>query len=136
MDRSTPGFPVLHHPPELTQTHVHGVGDATNISSPVVPFSSCLIKSFSASGSFPVSPPFSSGCQNIGALASASVLPMNIQGRFPLRLTGLISVQSKQLLSLLQHHSLKASVIQHSAFYIVQFSHPYMTTGKITTLTI
>ena len=61
------------------------------------PLSSPSIKSFSASGSFLVSLPFSSRCQSTGALASGSVLPMNIQGWFPLRLTGLISVQSKWL---------------------------------------
>ena len=94
MDCSTPGFPVLHHLPELTQTHVHWVGDSwwchPTISSSVVPIS-CL-QSFPASGSFPVSQFFASGGQSIGASASASVLPMNIQGWFPLRLIGLISL--------------------------------------------
>ena len=66
------------------------------ISSSAVPFS-CHLQSFSASGSFPVSQFFASGGQSIGASASASVLPMNIQGRFPLGLTGLISLQSKEL---------------------------------------
>ena len=61
------------------------------ISSSVAPFSSCF-QSFPASGSFPMSQLFASGGQNIGA--SASVLPMNIQGWFPLRWTGLISLQS------------------------------------------
>ena len=64
------------------------------ISSSVVPFSSCL-QSFPASGSFPMSQFFASGGQSIGASASASVLPMNIQGLFPLRLTGFISLPSK-----------------------------------------
>ena len=59
------------------------------ISSSVIPFSSCL-HSFPASGSFPISQLFASGGQSIGASASASVLPMNIQGQFPLELTGLI----------------------------------------------
>ena len=54
-------------------------------------------------------------------LASASVLPMNIQGWFPLELTGLISLLSKRLKSLLQHHSLKASIFCHLAFFMVQF---------------
>ena len=66
------------------------------ISSSVVPFSSCL-QSFPASGSFPVSWLFMSGGQSIGASASASVLPMNIQGWFLLGLTGLISFLSKGL---------------------------------------
>ena len=96
MDCSMPGFPVLHHLPEFVQTHVHCVGDAIQPSHPVVPFSSCL-QSFPASGSFPMSPLFASGGQNIGASASASVLPMNIQDWFPLGLTGLISLQSKWL---------------------------------------
>ena len=66
------------------------------ISSSFVPFSSCL-QSLPASGSFPMSQLFASGDQSIGASASASVLPMNIQGWFPLGLTGLISLQSKGL---------------------------------------
>ena len=76
---STPGFPVHHQLPELAQTHVHRVGDSIqNISSSVLPFSSCL-QSFPASGSFQMSQFFPSGGQNIGASASASVFPMNIQ---------------------------------------------------------
>ena len=66
------------------------------ISSSVVPFSSCL-QSFLALGSFKMSWLFTSGGQSIGASASASVLPMNIQGWFPLGLIGLISLQSKGL---------------------------------------
>ena len=104
------------------------------VSSSVIPFSSCL-KSFSASGSFPVSQFFASGGQNIGVSASTSVLPMNIQDLFPLGLTGWIpwTVQGT-LKSFLQHHSSKASVLKCSAFFIVQLSHPYMTTGKIIAL--
>ena len=70
--------------------------------------SSCP-QSFPASGYFPISQLFTSDSQSIGA--SASVLPVNIQGWFPLGLTGLISLQSKGFSSLLQHHSLKASII-------------------------
>ena len=66
------------------------------ISSFAVPFSSCL-QSFQASGSFPMSWPFASGGQSTGVSASASVPPMNIQDWFPLRLTSLISLQSKGL---------------------------------------
>ena len=83
-----------------------------------------------------------SGGQIIGASASASIFPMNIQGWFPLELTGLISLQSKglsrlegTLKSLHQHLNLKASVLQCSAFFVVQLSHPYMTTGKTIALT-
>ena len=86
------------------------------ISSSVVPFSSCPPSS-PASGSFPVSWLFTLGGQNIGT--SASVFSINIQGWFPLGLTGLISSLSKKLKSFLQHHSLKASILQCSVFFIV-----------------
>ena len=76
MNRSTPGLPVHHQLPELTQTHVHWVGDAIQPSHPVVPFSSCL-QSLPASGSCPMSQLFAWGGQSIGISASASVLPMN-----------------------------------------------------------
>ena len=66
------------------------------ISSSVIPFSSCP-QSFPASESFPMSQPFTSSGQSIAVSASASVLPMNIQGWFPLGLTGLISLQSNGL---------------------------------------
>ena len=78
---------------------------------------------------------FPSGGQSIGVSASTSVPPVNIQDWFPLGWTGLISLQSKEFSSLLQHHSSKASMLQHSAFFIVQLSHPYMTTGKTIALT-
>ena len=78
------------------------------ISSPVIPFS-CL-QSFPASGSFPIGQLFASGGQIIGASASASVLQMNIQDWFSLRLTGLISLK-RSLKSLFQHHSLKVSIL-------------------------
>ena len=66
------------------------------ISSPVVPFSSCL-QHFPTSGSFHMSQLFTSGGQSIGVPATATVLPMNIQDWFPLGLTGFISLQSKGL---------------------------------------
>ena len=99
------------------------------ISSSVIPFSSHL-QSFPASGSFQMSWFFTSGGQSIGASASASVLPMNIQDGFPLGFTGWISLKSKGFSSLLQHHSSKASILRRSAFFLVQLSNPYMTTGK------
>ena len=81
LNRSTPGFPVLHYLPEFAQTHVHWVGDAIPpFSSSVVPFS-CL-QSLPASRSFPISRLFASGGQSIGA--SASILPMNSQWWRPL----------------------------------------------------
>ena len=76
------------------------------IQSSVILFSSCL-QSFPASGSFPMSQFFTSAGQSVGASASASVLPVNIQNWFPLGWTGWISLQSKGLLRVLQHHSLK-----------------------------
>ena len=81
---------------------------SSNISSSVIPFSSCL-QSFPASESFPMSRFFTSGGQSIGVSASASVLPMNIQDCFPLGWTGWISLQSKGPSSLLQHYSSKVS---------------------------
>ena len=84
-----------------------------SILSSISPFSSHL-KSFLATGSF----------------------PMNIQGWFSLGLTVLISLLSKGLKSLLQHHNSEALILWHSAFFMVQLSQPYMTTGKITALTI
>ena len=81
MDCSTPDFLVLHYLPELVQTHVHWVGDAIQPSR-FLPFSSCP-QSCPASGSFPVSRLFTSDDQSVRASASASVLPMNIQGWFP-----------------------------------------------------
>ena len=99
------------------------------------PFFSHL-QSFPASGSFPMSWFFTSGSQNIGVSASTSVLPMNTKDWSPLGWTGWISLQSKGLFkSLLQHHSLKASNFQCSAFSTVQLSHPYMTIGKTMALT-
>ena len=77
---------------------------------------------------------FTSSGKNIGA--SSPVFPMNIQGWFPLGLTGLISLQCKRLKSLLQHHNSKASILQHSAFFMAQLSHLYMTTGTNIALTI
>ena len=90
-------------------------------------------QSFPALGSFPMSWLFTSGDQTSGA--SASILPMNIQGWFSLGLTGLISFLSRGLSSILQHHSSKASILQCSAFFMVQLSHLYMTTEKNTALT-
>ena len=99
------------------------------ISSSVASFSYCP-QSLPASGYFPMSQLFTWGGQSIGVSASASVLPMNTQDWSPLGWTGWISLQSKGLKSLLQHHSSKASIHQRSAFFTVQLSHPYMTTGK------
>ena len=78
---------------------------------------------------------FSSGGQSIGVSASASVLPVNIQDLFPFRIDyfDFLAVQGT-LKSLLQHHTSKASILRCSAFFIVQLSHPYMTTEKTVAL--
>ena len=105
------------------------------ISSSEVPFSSCL-QSFPASWSFQTSYLFTSGSQSIGVSALASVLPMNTQDWSPLGWTSWISFSVQGTLkSLLQHHSSKASILWHSAFFMVQLSHPYMTTIKTIALT-
>ena len=105
------------------------------ISSYVIPFSSCP-QSLPASGSFQMSQISASDGQIIGVSASISVLPVNTQDWSPLGWTGWISLQSQGTLkSLLQHHSSKASILLHSAVFIVQLSHPYMTTGKTIVLT-
>ena len=135
MDCRMPGLPVHHQLPEFTQIHVHRVGDAIHltISSSVIPFSSCL-QFFSAWRSFPMSQ-FTSSGQSTGASALASVFPVNIQDWFPLVLTSLISLLPKGLKSLFQRHSSKVSILQCSAFFMVQFLHPYMTAGKTIALT-
>ena len=79
LDYGTPGFPVLHQLPEFAQTHCSlSQWCHSTISSPAIPFSSCL-QSFPVSRSFPMSQFFTSRGQSIGVSASASVLPMNIQ---------------------------------------------------------
>ena len=104
-----------------------------NISTSVAPFSFCL-HSFPASGSFPVSQLFASGSQNIGASASASVLPMNIQGWFPYGFTSLISLQSKGL-----SRAFSRTTIRKHQFFCTQlslWSNSHMTTEKNIGLTI
>ena len=104
------------------------------ISSSVVPFSSCL-QSFPASGSFPMNHFFTSGGQSIRISASHQSSQW-ILGLISFRMgwLDLLAVQGT-LKSLLQHHSSKASILQCSAFFTVQLSHPYMTTGKTIALT-
>ena len=110
MDCSTPGFPVYYQLPELTQTHVHWVGDAIQPSllSPPSP----------ASESFPMSQFFATCGQSIGVSASAAVLPMNIQNWFPLRWTGWISLQSKGLSRVFS----KNTVQKHGAQLSLKFN--------------
>ena len=94
---------------------------------PAISFSVTSFSSYSQS--FPIRV-LSNESALIGASASASVLPMNIQGWFPLGLTGLISFVQGTLKSIFHYHSLRASVLWCSAFFIVQLSHSYITTGK------
>ena len=95
MHCSVPGFPVLHHLLKFAKLMSAESVSPSNYLIFVIPFS-CL-QSFPASGSFPMSRLFTSGGHSIGASASASFLPMNIQSWFPLGLTSLISLQSKGL---------------------------------------
>ena len=129
MDCSTPDFPVLHHLPELAQTHIHWVGDAIQSSRPLSSPSPAL-NLFQHPGLFQWVG--SSHQVTKGASPSASVLPMNIQGWFPLGLTGLIALQSKGLSRVFSN----TTVQKHQFFSArpslwVQLSHLYITTGKI-----
>ena len=135
MDCSTPGLPVHHQLPELAQTHVHWVGDAMQPSHPLL---SPFPPTFNISqhqGLFQ----WVSSSHQVAKLLESQLQHQSFQ--WTLRLISfrmdwldLLAVQGT-LKSLLQHHSSKASVLQHSAFIIVQLSHPYMTTGKPITLT-
>ena len=106
------------------------------ISSSITPFSFCF-QSFPASGSFPMSLLFAPGGQSIGGSASASspFSEYSVLISFRIDWFHLLAVQGI-LKSLLQHHSLKVSILWHSAFFLVQLSHPYMTTGKTIAFTI
>ena len=128
------GFPVLQHLPEFAQTHVYWVGDAIQ---PSHPLSSSSSLAFSLSQ-------HESLFQWIGSLHQvAEVLELQLQysneysGLIPFRIDwfDLHAVQGT-LKSRLQHHSSKASILQCSAFFIVQLSHPNMTTAKTIALTI
>ena len=136
MDCSMPGFPVHHHLLEFTQTHVHRVGDAIQPSHPLSS-TSPPAPNLSQHQSFPMSQLFEWGGQSTGVSALASFLPKKSQGWSPSEWTGWISLQSKGLSrSLLQHHSSKvlSTILQCSAFFTVQLSHPYMTTGSTVSL--
>ena len=89
----TEAHEVHHQHPELTQIHVHWVGDAIQSSHPLLSPSPPAFSLSQASGAFPMSQFFASSGQSIGASASVSVIPMNIQDWFPFGLTGLISLQ-------------------------------------------
>ena len=135
MNHSTPGLPVHHHLPEFTQTHVHQIHDAIQPSHP----------RSSSSPPAPI-PPSIRVFSNESTLRmrwpkywsfSFSIIPSKeIPGLISFRMDGLdlLALQGT-LKSLLQHHSSKASILWHLAFFTVQLSHPYMTTGKTITLT-
>ena len=135
MDCSTPGFPVLYRFLELAQTHVHQVGDAIQPSNPLM-FPS--LPAFNRSQHQGLFQWVSSSHQVAKYWSSSfSISPSNeYSGLISFRIDwcDLLAVQGT-LKSLLQHHSSKASILQRSALFIVQLSHPYMTTGKIITLT-
>ena len=116
---SMPDFPVFHHILELAQIYVHWVGDVIQPSYPVITFS-CL-QSFPASGSLQMSWLFATGGQSIGA--SASVLPMNIQDWFPLGLTGLISLQSKELSRIFSNITVQKHQFFSAQPYLWSISH-------------
>ena len=135
MNCSTPGLPVHHQLPESTQTHVHRVGDAIQPSHPLLspsPLPSIFpsIRVFSNESGLRIRWP------NYWSF-SFSISPSNEHSgliSFWMDWLDLLAVQGT-LKSLLQHHSSKASILRRSAFFIVQLSHPYMTTGKTIALT-
>ena len=135
MNRSTPGLPVHQHLPEFTQTHVHRVSDAIEPSHPLS----------SPSPPAPNPSQHQSLFQWVNSLHevakywsfSFSIIPSKEHpGLISFRMDwlDLLAVQGT-LKNLLQHHSSKASILQCSAFFMIQLSHPYMTTGKAIALT-
>ena len=132
MDCSTPGFPVHRQFPELAQTHVHQVGDAIQpshpLSSPSPAFNLPSIRVFSKESVLSI---------RWLKYWSFSISPSNKYSGlsfFGIDLFDLLAVQGT-LKSLLQHHSSKASILWHSAFFMIQLSHLYMTPGKTLALT-
>ena len=134
MNCSTPGLPVHHQLPEFTQTHVHQVSDAIQpshpLSSPSPALNLSTIRVFSNESALRITGPKYLSF-------SFDISPTNEHpGFIPLRMDSLdlLAVQG-MLKNVLQHHSSKASILLHSAFFIVQLSHPYVTTGKNIALT-
>ena len=135
MNRSTPGLPVHHQHPEFTQTHVHQVSDAIQPSHPLLfPFppatNPLTIRVFSNESTLSIRwPKYWSFSLNIS--------PSNeYPGLISFRMDWLDFLAVQGILkSFLQHHTSKASIIRCSAFFIVQLSHPYMTSGKTIALT-
>ena len=135
MGCSTPGLPVLHHLPELAQTHVHWVSDAIQ---PSHPLSSPFPPTFNLSQHQAFSQWVSSSHQVAEVLESQphhQSFQWIGETSFGIDWFDLLTIQ-RTLKSLLQYHSWKASILRHSAFFMVQLSQPYVTTGKTTALTI
>ena len=126
MNCDTPGLPVHCQLAEFTQTHVHWVGDAIEPSHPLLLLTSIFpsIRVFSNESAFRIRwPKYWS--------FSFSISPSNeYSGQISFRMDWLDLLAVQGTLKNLQHHSSKASILWHSAFFIVQLSHPYMTTGK------
>ena len=135
MDCSTPGLPVHHQLPEFTQTHVHWVGDAIKPSHPLLSPSPPALNLSKHQGLSQ----WVNSSHEVAKLLEFQLQHQSFQWHsglisFRMDWVDLLAVQGT-LKRLLQHHSLKASILWHSAFFIGQFSHPYMTTGKIKALT-
>ena len=122
------------NPKACSNSHLSSQWCHPTILSSVVPFSSRL-QSFPASGLCQWVSSSNQVAKVLGVSASASVLPMTIQDWFPVGSRLDLPAVQGTLKSLLQHHSSKASILRHSAFFIVQLLHPYMTTGKTIALT-
>ena len=131
MDCREPGLTVHYQLPEFTQTHLHWVSDAIQSSHPLLlPSITPSIRVFSNESALRIRwPKYWSFSLNISPSNEHSGLIS-----FRMDWLDLLAAQGT-LKSLLQHHSSKASILQHSAFFIVQLSHPYMTTGKTIALT-
>ena len=124
MDCSMPGFHVPHCLPEFAQVHVHWIGDAIQPSHPLLSSSSAFDLS-QDQGIFQWL--FASGGQSFGAATSASVLPLSVQGWFPLRLTGLISLLSKRLSRVFS----STTVWKHQFFGTLTSLWPSSTTNQL-----
>ena len=136
MDCSTPGLPVLHYVPEIAQVHVHWIDDAIQPSHPLLPSCSAIFGLCQHQGLFQLV-----GCfYQVARVWSFSfnISPSNEYSgliSFGIDWLDLLAVQGT-LKSLLQHHSSKASVLQCSAFFMVHFSHAYVTTGNTIAVTV
>ena len=135
MDCSTPGLPVHHQLPELTQTHVHQVGDAMQPSHRLLPPSPSAFSLSQHQGLFQGVSSSHQVAKVLDFSASTSVLPMNIQDWFPLGWTGWISWQSKGLSRVFSNTTVQKHQFFSAQFFIVQLSHPYMTTAETIALT-